>query len=102
VSELVAERYTTVPSFIDIAVWDGSAEAASPIIDWVLDLSAFGTARYHDAEGDAPARIFVTTARGTAYLEPGDGMAFNEVKGEFYPIPADVLAEKYRRANTII
>lgn len=102
-SAAAAERFVSAPMFVDAIVWDGSVEAATVIIDWVLDLSQYGTARYHEADqySEQP-RIMIDTKTGSAFAEPGDAVIFNEVNGEFYPCPAEVFAVKYRRANTII
>lgn len=92
-SELVAERFASRPKIIEAVPWDGTAEGATPIIDWILDHG--GTARYHDAIGDAPARIAIDTLEGTMYANPGYRV-IRGVKGEFYPCEAEIFAISYQ------
>lgn len=45
---MAAQQFRKKSVVIEAAQWDGTAESATPIIEWVL--GGGGTARYHDAE----------------------------------------------------
>lgn len=109
------KRYRKKPVEIDAMRWDGGAEAATPIIDWVL--SNGGTARWDGptpAEADCPTpeyhethhycpncsfndvreRISIDTLEGTIYASPGD-FIIRGVQGEFYPCKPDIFDQTY-------
>jgi len=95
------QRYRKKPVEIDATQWDGSAEGATPIIDWMLDNDA--TARFHEAQTfiEGPdgqpqqsARLFIDTLEGTMYASPSDWI-IRGVQGEFYPCKPDIFAATY-------
>lgn len=111
--------YRKKPVEIEIRVWDGTPEGATPIIDWILDNGR--TARWHGpipGDPDCPTpmyhethhycpgcsfsdeepKIRIDTLEGVMSAEPGAGIA-KGVKGEFYPIRADILAETYEKVS---
>lgn len=96
--------------------WTGGAEAATPIINWILENG--GTARYHserthDTSWDeiakveksferktpVPERIAVDTLDSTGYIYAGDWV-FRGTEGEFYPCKDDVKQRKYIERTT--
>jgi len=93
-----------LPVAVEAMLWPGGAEAATPVIDWVL--SQAGTARYHGPETEQsydepdqtvtrdPEHIVIETLEGTMRAEVGDWIV-RGVKGEFYPCKPDVFAETY-------
>lgn len=89
-SEPTAVRKLPVP--VEAMLWPGGAEAATPVIDWVL--SQGGTARYHEARGPYVDTISIDTLEGRIVARPGDWI-IRGVKGEFYPCKPDVFAETY-------
>jgi hypothetical protein len=99
----MAKKYRKKPVEIDAMQWDGSAAAATPIIDWVL--AGDGTANYYDpqpatkAKGrvvrDAvPALLVIRTLEGSMQATPGD-FIIRGVQGEFYPCKPDIFKQTY-------
>jgi len=100
-------KYQKRPVVIEAEQWDGTAEDATRIIDWMLYHG--GTARYHDdpidyghdvMPGDVIERnigISINTLEGTITASPGDYI-IRGVKGEFYPCKPDIFAETYEQA----
>jgi hypothetical protein len=86
--------YRKKPVQIQAIHWDGTAEGATPVIDWVL--AGGGTARYSDAT-DAPGartEIAIDTLEGTITAAPGD-YVIRGVQGEHYPCKPDIFAATY-------
>lgn len=84
---------------VDAVHWDGTAEGATPIIDWIL---ATGTqsARYHDANSSiGPANIAIDTLEGTLFASPGDWI-LRGVRGEFWACKPDIFDETYEEVST--
>lgn len=77
------------PVEIEFMSWQGGAENATPIIDWVLENG--GTARYHSAGREYLA---IDTLEGTMRANPGD-VIIRGVQGEFYPCKPDIFEETY-------
>jgi hypothetical protein len=81
--------------------WDGSAEGATPIIDWVL--AGDGTATFQELSpiiepGVAPKpALCVRTLEGTRVANPGDWI-IRGVQGEFYPCKDSIFKETYEPA----
>ncbi|QMU22041.1 hypothetical protein [Gordonia rubripertincta] len=119
----VPKRYRKKPVEIDAMQWDGTAEGATPIINWVL--ANGGTATFvgvgephsgrqtrfleeHHPEpleyggyghrqvlnSDAPAFISVRTLEGYMRADASDWM-IRGVQGEFYPCKPSIFAETY-------
>jgi hypothetical protein len=84
-------RYRKKPVVIDAVQWDGTAEGAIPIIDWILRCDA--TARYDDD----PAAIYIDTLEGTMRADIGDWV-IRGVGGEFYPCKPDIFDATYELA----
>lgn len=98
-------RYRKKPVEIEAMRWDGTAEGATPIINWVL--SGGGTARYHEAhmavfsDGEErlyPGDIDIDTLEGTMRTNPGDWV-IRGVKGEHYPCKPDIFEETYEEVT---
>lgn len=81
--------YRKKPIEIEAVHWDGSAEEAGPIIDWILS-SSNRTARYRD---DEPC-IVIDTLEGMMAATPGDWI-IQGVQGEFYPCKPDIFKATY-------
>ena len=109
-------RYTKIPVTIDAMRWSGSAEDATPIINWILRQD--GAARYV-GEGeihhlrrpdeyfpnmpeilpaDAPAFLVIETLEGPHRANAGDYI-IRGIKGEFYPHAGAFFLEAYRPAS---
>lgn len=105
-----AKRYRKKPVEIEAMLWDGTADGAGPIVDWVLDNG--GTARWHEERlvdtaqipsgavisrprrNPVPTHIAIDTLEGTMRTAPGDWV-IRGVQGEFYPCKPDIFAATY-------
>lgn len=92
------QKYRKNPVEIQAVQWDGTAEGASPILDWIIDNG--GYAKYfcsHDmgcpgtAEGHT---ISIRTLEGSILASPGDWV-IRGVAGEFYPCKPSIFATTY-------
>lgn len=100
-------KYRKLPVVIEAMRFEGGAENASPIIDWVL--SGGGTARYHaandprpvhgraDWEQASPEHLAIDTLEGTHRASVGDWV-IRGVQGEFYPCKPGVFEATYEPA----
>ena len=92
------QKYRKLPVEIEAIQWDGSAESATPVIDWIL--AEGGTATYHEhlmdlgliAHPDPYLRI--QTLEGVITASTGDWI-IRGVQGEFYPCKPDIFAATY-------
>jgi len=98
-----AQLYRKRPVPVEAMRWPGGAEAATPIIDWVL--ANGGNARYQEAHFEpatpgaeegwlVPERIRIDTLEGTMDARPGYWV-IRGVKGEFYPCEPEIFVETY-------
>ena len=88
-------KFRKKPVVIEARQWDGTADGASPIIDWIL--TGEHAARYHDASDDVPrarTEIAIDTLEGTITASPGD-YVIRGVQGEFYPCKPDIFEATY-------
>lgn len=97
-------RFRSRPVEIDAHQWDGTAEGASPIIDWILREGGTATytcadpARCSEHDGDSPHTIAITTLEGTMHASLHDWI-IRGTEGEFYPCKPSVFARKYEPAE---
>lgn len=91
--------YRKRPVVIDAMQWDGTAEGATPIIDWILDND--GTATFHcisdrdDKECTSEGHtIAIRTLEGVMHTVAG-AWVIRGVQGEFYPIAYEIFAATY-------
>ena len=95
-------KYRKLPVVIEAMQWDGSAAAAGPVINWVLDNGE--TARYHEhlMDGDFIAHpepfLTIVTLEGTMSASPGDYI-IRGVQGEFYPCKPDIFEATYEEVS---
>ncbi|MFC4128962.1 hypothetical protein [Nocardia rhizosphaerae] len=94
-----AKQYRKKPVVITAMEWDGTAESATPIIDWVL--ANGGTARFSCSQPDSgpcrpgkPHSIAIDTLEGTMHASPDD-YVIRGVAGEFYPCRGDIFEATY-------
>jgi len=91
-------KYRKKPVVIEAMRWDGTAESATPIIDWAL--ANDGTIRYTCGPEDGCSAevgvhwLDIDTLEGTMRAMPGDWI-IRRVKGEFYPCKPDIFAATY-------
>jgi len=105
-------RFRKKPVVVEARQWDGTAEGAGPIINWILSGDQ-GAARYHDAQPAVydkvktdmlvspalPATIRIDTLEGLMMASPKDWV-IRGVQGEFYPCKPDIFAATYDRIGT--
>jgi hypothetical protein len=85
--------FTKKPVQIEAQLWDGTADGAVPIIDWIT--AGQGSAEYLDpAEATHRPAIVIDTLEGTVYASLGDWV-IKGVAGEFYPCKPDIFAATY-------
>ena len=90
------QRFTKRPVTIEAIQWDGTAEGAIPIINWILDND--GTARYWSAEDTGTtARIDIDTLEGVMIAVLGDWI-IRGVQGELYTCKDAIFRETYEPA----
>lgn len=96
---MAAAQYRKKPVVIEAMQWDGSAESATPIIDWARD-SDGAAIRYHQhlMDGGLIAHpdpyLWVDTLEGRMIANPGDWI-IKGVNGEFYPCKPDIFEKTY-------
>ena len=100
------QQFRTKPVVIEAIRWDGTAEGATPIIDWTLGAENDAVARYHEGfENDGgrrpsqPACIAIDTLEGTMLALPGDWI-IRGVQGEFYPCKPGIFAATYEAVES--
>lgn len=101
-------RFRKRPVEVAAQRWDGTAEAATPIIDWILREG--GTARYREAteawesaDGQQgrpaePAALLIDTRDGTMAAAPGDWIIREPVPTQdrrFYPCKPAIFDATY-------
>ena len=96
---MTSQRFRKKPVEVEARQWNGTAYAASPIIDWILREG--GTARYScddgcNERGDRGHYIAIDTLEGTMRADGGDWI-IRGVKGEFYPCKPDIFEATYDR-----
>jgi hypothetical protein len=95
-----AQKFRKLPVEIEAMRWDGTAEGATPIIDWVLSQGSTATYRCSDPErcskndGDTPHWIMVPTLEGDMCASVGDWV-IRGVQGEFYPCKDPIFRATY-------
>jgi hypothetical protein len=89
-------KFRKLPVVIEAMYWNGTAEDAVPIIQWVLDGDGNANYRHKTDPGEDTSTISIGTLEGTMRASAGDWI-IRGVKGEHYPIKADILEETYER-----
>lgn len=92
---MIHRQYRKRPVTIEAAQWDGTAEGATPIINWILESG--GTARYACDEHCTGAHyLAIDTLEGRIIASAGDWI-IRGVAGEFYPCKPGIFAATYER-----
>lgn len=100
----MTQKYRKKPVEIDAMQWDGTADGATPIIDWIISSGETATYtcsspdRCAENDGDTPHSISIRTLEGTMRAGLGDWV-IRGVKGEFYPCKPDIFAATYEKAE---
>lgn len=96
-------RYRKKPVEIEAMQWDGTANGATRIIDWILGHGSTATYtcsnpdRCAEHDGDTPHAISIRTLEGTMRADLGD-YVIRGLRGEFYPCKPDIFAATYEPA----
>lgn len=92
-------KFRKKPVVIEAMQWDGSAESATPIVNWALSHDGLSV-RYHEhlMDGDFIAHpdpyLWVDTLEGRMIASAGDWI-IRGINGEFYPCKPDIFAKTY-------
>ena len=92
---MAVQRFRKKPVEIDAMQWDGTAQGATPIIDWIL--AGGHTARYHSPNGidyTSTHELAIDTLEGTMWGRRGDWI-IRGVQGEFYPYKPEIFEATY-------
>jgi hypothetical protein len=93
-------KYRKKPVVIEAMRWDGTADGATPIINWIDGQGATANYRCADPDrcsvhgGDSPHYIAINTLEGTMLASLGDWI-IRGVRGEFYPCKPDIFEATY-------
>lgn len=88
-------KFRKKPVEIEARRWDGTAEGATAIINWVLRYGS--TATYHCTDIctiGAPHTIRIPTPEGDMMASVGDWI-IRGVQNEFYPCKPSIFADTY-------
>lgn len=94
------KTYRKKPITVQAVRWDGTAEGAVPIIDWILAGDSTAHYRCDDSrrcaatDDDTPHTIAISTLEGTMHAAPGD-FVIRGVEGEFYPCKPTIFEATY-------
>lgn len=88
-------QYRKKPVVITAMQWDGTAEGALPIIDWIL--AGGGTVSYSEDLAHGWPAFSILTLEGGMQVGPGD-YVIRGVQGEFYPCKPGIFAATYEAA----
>ena len=91
------QRWRKKPVVVEAVQWDGTAEGATPIINWILEND--GTATYYgpgewDNGESGASYIRVQTLEGRMLVCRLDWV-IRGIKGEFYPCKPDIFERIY-------
>ncbi|MGA5604027.1 hypothetical protein ACPCUF_23830 [Streptomyces griseoincarnatus] len=101
-------KYRKKPVEIEAEQWNGTAEGATRIIDWILSHGATATYtcsnpdRCAATDGDTPHSISIPTLEGTMRADLGDWIIrepFPTDDRKFYPCKPDIFAATYERVD---
>jgi hypothetical protein len=97
------KRYRKKPVEVEAMQWDGTAEGATPIIDWILReggsavYTCSDPVRCSEHDGDTPHVISIPTLEGTMNVSLGD-YVIRGTRGEFYPCKPEPFADTFEAA----
>ena len=112
------KQYRKKPVMIEAMKWDGTAEGAGSIINWVLSLGEHSARFINEGywhplrrrdeltlsgratlDGQSPSFIKIETLEGDHRADAGD-FIIKGVQGEFYPCKPDIFAATYEEAKS--
>ena len=89
---MLVRKFWKKPVVIEAMEWSGTAESATPVINWILD--GGGTASYRDESEVHGNTLSIPTLEGVMRAHSGD-FIIRGVQGEFYPCRSDIFAQTY-------
>jgi len=95
----MAQKFRKKAVIIEAMLWDGTAEGATPVINWILDGN--GTATYRDEFEPQGNSLGIQTLEGTMRASAGDWI-IRGVQGEFYPCRSDIFEATYDHVDRVI
>lgn len=95
---LTPVQYRKKPVVISAMQFDGSAESAHAIADWVKSGSLPGYDEAMVQVLDARVSLFIPTPEGMMQASAGD-FVIRGVKGEHYPCKPDIFDNSYDRED---
>jgi hypothetical protein len=93
-------QYRKKPVVVDAIKWDGTADGASEIIDWILKEGSramyvcANPERCSEHNGDSPHSLRIFTLEGNMDASIGD-YVIRGVQGEFYPCKPNIFDATY-------
>ena len=95
---MTAQKFRKKPVVIEAMQWDGTAEGATPILDWALDEGGSITYRCDDPNGCGGVikthHLWVQTLEGGHIGSRGDWIV-KGVQGEFYLVKESIFRQTY-------
>lgn len=89
------EKFVKQPVTVEAMRWDGTAECARAIVEWILghdgNATYWGPCEWDDKES---AYIRIETLEGDMLASHGD-YVIRGVAGEFYPVKSQIFKETY-------
>ena len=97
---MMSETFRKKPVEIEAMQFDGTAESATPIIDWILTGEHAAHFTSMACAGDVPPwGISINTLEGSMLAGRGDWI-IRGVQGEFYPCKSDIFEATYERVDS--
>ena len=97
----IVKRYRKRPVTVEAVQWDGTAEGATPIINWILDsdysAGYWAPGEWDDNETNTPY-MRITTLEGNMLASRGDWI-IRGVQGEVYPCKDAIFRDTYQPAD---
>ncbi|ROZ49407.1 hypothetical protein EEB13_05655 [Rhodococcus sp. WS3] len=96
---MTAQTFRKKPVEIQAMQWDGTAEGATPIVEWIVtqggnaahDRIAVSGSRFNTQYDE---KIYINTLEGPITASPNDWV-IRGVQGEFYPCKPDIFTQTY-------
>ena len=95
-----ATRYRKRPVEVEAMRWDGTADNATPVVQWIQDNGANCTYECNTepcSGDDGGHNIIIRTLEGDMMAVAGD-FIIKGVQGEFYPCKPDIFHATYKEA----
>jgi hypothetical protein len=88
------QQFQKKPVVIAAMQWDGTAESAEAVTDWVAEYRGTFVLDLGVVDGTGVPKLVLTTLEGALGVSPGD-YVIRGVKNEFYPCKPDIFEMTY-------